>query len=799
MIHARTLNALEFHRIADHLSELCLSGVGRERARAIAPLEDAEAVTLAARIYEEAADWASRPAAGGAVFSVCSFPDVSGMLRAAATSRAQTFQPDVDAFWALREVLRLARDAHASIAQPEAATRWPHLMAMADGSPLPVQLTAALLRCISDDGLLRDESSPELYRLRGELRRLHQSCMRKVKDFAQQYNMLAYLQDEFMTLSSDRYVLPLKANFKGRMQGIIHDWSQTGETCYFEPMFLVEINNRLQELKREEREEERKVLVYLRSLLEAELPGARAALELLAHLDVLQAKRRLAALFDGRPLPLTPVAEGIQLLDARHPLLMLNRVAESGKDGSKAAAAAHSKVRPLDIVLRPGERALVITGGNAGGKTVCLKTLGLIAAMTLSGLPVPVGAGSHLPWFSRLDAFIGDEQSLADNVSTLTAQIEHLAKAWKHLDASSLVLLDEFGAGTDPAQGAALAQAVLDELLDKHTFVLSATHFPALKSYALTREGARAASMLFDPQSKKPLFRLAYDQVGASQALDVAREHGLAESIVRRAEHYLLQDGQDATALLGRLNDLAAKREEELAELKREQDKTRRQTQDMREKLEKERLRLHDEVRAQAGDLMRAWKEGRATHKQALKEMSRLRASLAPAQDETAEGASVLPQPQTFAAGQEVLHTVFNKRGVITDVDERRGRVRLEMNGVNLWAEMKALRVPGQTAPSPSKSALRGVVGRTSASDEAASLRLDMRGMRADVALAELERFMDKALLAGFSEVEVVHGRGTGALRRQVHDFLRSFPAVGQFALAPEDRGGDGMTIVTFR
>lgn len=799
MIHARTLNALEFHRIADHLSELCLSGVGRERARAIAPLEDAEAVTLAARIYEEAADWASRPAAGGAVFSVCSFPDVSGMLRAAATSRAQTFQPDVDAFWALREVLRLARDAHASIAQPEAATRWPHLMAMADGSPLPVQLTAALLRCISDDGLLRDESSPELYRLRGELRRLHQSCMRKVKDFAQQYNMLAYLQDEFMTLSSDRYVLPLKANFKGRMQGIIHDWSQTGETCYFEPMFLVEINNRLQELKREEREEERKVLVYLRSLLEAELPGARAALELLAHLDVLQAKRRLAALFDGRPLPLTPVAEGIQLLDARHPLLMLNRVAESGKDGSKAAAAAHSKVRPLDIVLRPGERALVITGGNAGGKTVCLKTLGLIAAMTLSGLPVPVGAGSHLPWFSRLDAFIGDEQSLADNVSTFTAQIEHLAKAWKHLDASSLVLLDEFGAGTDPAQGAALAQAVLDELLDKHTFVLSATHFPALKSYALTREGARAASMLFDPQSKKPLFRLAYDQVGASQALDVAREHGLAESIVRRAEHYLLQDGQDATALLGRLNDLAAKREEELAELKREQDKTRRQTQDMREKLEKERLRLHDEVRAQAGDLMRAWKEGRATHKQALKEMSRLRASLAPEQDETAEGASVLPQPQTFAAGQEVLHTVFNKRGVITDVDERRGRVRLEMNGVNLWAEMKALRVPGQTAPSPSKSALRGVVGRTSASDEAASLRLDMRGMRADVALAELERFMDKALLAGFSEVEVVHGRGTGALRRQVHDFLRSFPAVGQFALAPEDRGGDGMTIVTFR
>lgn len=813
MIHTRTLQALEYHHITSHLSSLCISGVGRERALNLTPLDSAEDVNLAARVYEEAADWSSRPAPGGAVFTLNAFPDVSGFLHAAQTSRAHAFQPDVDAFWALREVLRLARDAHAAIAVPDAPRQWPHLLAMADGAPLPVQLTAALLRCISDDGLLRDESSPELYRLRGELRRLHQSCMRKVKDFALQYNMLAYLQDEFMTLSSDRYVLPLKANFKGRMQGIIHDWSQTGETCYFEPMFLVEINNRLQELKREEREEERKVLLYLRGLLEAELPGAQAALELLAQLDLLQAKRRLAALLDGRCLPLTPVAEGIQLLEARHPLLVLNRAKAANSaaaQGAKGAAAA--SVRPLDIILRPGERALVITGGNAGGKTVCLKTLGLIAAMTLSGLPVPVGAGSHVPWFSRVDAFIGDEQSLADNVSTFTAQIEHLAKAWKHLDASGIVLLDEFGAGTDPAQGAALAQAVLDELLDKHTFVLAATHFPALKSYALTREGARAASMLFDPQSKKPLFKLAYDQVGASQALDVAREHGLPESIVRRAEHYLLQDGQDATTLLGRLNDLAARREEELVVLRQEQDKARSATKLEREKMEKERLRLHDEVRAKATELMRAWKEGRATHKQALKEMSRLRASLA-TESEVTQSRSILPSPEHFVVGQHVLHTIFNKRGVVTDVDERRRRVRLDMNGVNLWADMKALRIPGrQAAQSPTgKSSIldstprqpvapeSGGSARPAGAADGTSLRLDMRGLRADVALAELERFMDKALLAGFREVEVVHGRGTGALRRQVHEFLRAFPAVENFSLAPEDQGGDGMTVVTLR
>ncbi len=795
MIHARTLQALEFHRITEQLAALCISGVGRGRALALAPLPDAAAVAAAARVHEEAADWAGRPVEGGAAFSLSAFPDVSGLLAAAAPEHSRAFNPDVDAFWALREVLRLAKEAHASIAAPDAAQRWPHLLALAQASPLPVQLTAALLRCISDDGLLRDESSPELYRLRGELRRLHQNCMRKVRDFALQYNMLAWLQDEFMTLSSDRYVLPLKANFKGRMQGIIHDWSQTGETCYFEPMFLVEINNRLQELKREEREEERKVLAYLRDLLAAELPGARAALELLARLDVLQAARRLAGLFDGRILPLTPESEGICLLGARHPLLMLARADGGAADGKNAAAQAREPVRPLDITLRPGERALVITGGNAGGKTVCLKTLGLITAMTLSGLPVPVGPGSHLPWFNRMDAFIGDEQSLADNVSTFTAQIEHLGKAWKHLDANGLVLLDEFGAGTDPAQGAALAQAVLDELLDKHTFVLAATHFPALKSYALTREGARAASMLFDPQSRRPLFRLAYDQVGASLALDVAREHGLPEAVLRRAEHYLLQDGEDASTQLARLNDLAARREEELAGLRREQEKARRQAENLREKLEKERARLQDEIRSRASELMRAWKEGRATARQALRELSRVRASLLP--ERAPETSSVLPEAAAFAPGQEVLHAVFNRHGVITDVDERRKRVRLDMNGVNLWAAMQDVRLPGRAAAAP--AGRHAAPARGGAADEAAALSLDLRGQRADAALAELERFLDKALLAGFAEVEVVHGRGTGALRRQVHEFLRSFPAVARFAVAPEDRGGDGMTIVHLR
>ena len=807
MIHPRTLQALEFDKVVAALAQRCISAPGRALAQALKPHPDAETAHRALQLYEQAALWAATPEPGSSrPFALGSFPDVSGLLASAGGDSAGTRRaaPDTEAFWALRELLRLAARAHASITTPDAPRQWPLLLELAEATPLPAQLTAALNRCISDDALLKDESSPELYRLRNEVRRLHQSCLKRVKDFARQYNLVPYLQDDFMTLSSDRYVLPLKANFKGRVQGIIHDWSQTGETCYFEPLFLVEINNRLQELKHEEREEERRVLAYLADLLSTEQDGARGALALLAELDLLQAKRRLAEVLDARPVPLTPAEEGIALAAARHPLLVLARKGHEGAETAAPAGKTHNAaqpVRPLDIILRPGERVLVITGANAGGKTVCLKTLGLVAAMTMSGLPAPVASGSHLPWFGRLDAFIGDEQSLDGNVSTFTAQIDHLAKAWKHLDAQGLVLLDEFGAGTDPAQGAALAQAVLDGLLDKRCFALSATHFPALKSYALTREGVRAASMLFDPATRKPLYALAYDQVGASQALDAAHEHGLPEEILRRAEHYLLQDGEDTTALLGRLNALAAEREEELTALKKERESARAAAAQAKDRLEKERGRLHEETRRHAAELMRAWKEGRATAKQSLKEMSRLRASLAPAADDSAD--SVLPEARELAIGQEVFHTTFNKRGVVTDVDERRGRVRLDMDGVSLWAERRDLR-EAAAAGTP-KAARMGRAtppsGRSAASPqvEAAAMRLDVRGQRAPDAIAATERFLDKALRAGFSELEIVHGRGTGALRRELQAFLRAHPAVASANLAPEDRGGDGMTIVVLR
>jgi DNA mismatch repair protein MutS2 len=464
---------------------------------------------------------------------------------------------------------------------------------------------------------------------------------------------------------------------------------------------------------------------------------------------------------------------GVELLQARHPLLVLS-----------------GEAQPVDIILRPDERGLIISGGNAGGKTVCLKTLGLVSALALTGLPVPVAKGSHLPAWTDIHAFIGDEQSLDDRLSTFTAQIRHLAAAWEQLDSRSLVLLDEFGAGTDPAQGAALAQAVLDEALARGASVVAATHFPALKLYALSHASVRAASVLFDPITKKPLFRLAYDQVGSSQALDVAREHGLPESILQRASHYLLPGAEDSGQIIARLNELAVARETEIQGLAQERERQRMKREKLQDRFERERRDLHEEVRARAGELMRAWKEGRATHKQALKEMSRLRASLAgpaPGQD-----AAPPPEAADLKPGQRVRYRPFGRQAAILEVDARKMRVRLDMNGVSLWAGLGDIELSAQSGADPPPR-VHGPGGN------GLLLRLDLRGKRADAALGELGAFLDKALLANRESAEIIHGRGTGALRREVHNFLRAFPGIAAFALASEEHGGDGMTMVTFK
>ncbi|WP_022662930.1 endonuclease MutS2 [Paucidesulfovibrio longus] len=765
---SRTALLLEFPKILSALAELAASEPGAEACRELAPYDSLDEIRRQTDLLVLAREWS-----GVSGFQLTGFPSLAGLFHFLDAREHGSL--DIDDFTALGQVLRLAREALDALQSGD--DRYLRLRDALCPSPWPAKIASAVFRCIDAEGRIRDEATPELAAVRSEIRGIHQRCTKKVKDFILGRDLSHYLQDDFMTLASDRYVLPLKANFKGRFQGIIHDYSQTGETCYFEPMFLVELNNQLQELKKEEAVEEKKILDYLTGLFRSERAGVQGGYEFLLRLDVLLAKVALGERLDASPLE---VSEGapLRLTDARHPLLVL-----AGYD-----------VQSVDVVLRPGDRTLVISGGNAGGKTVTLKTVGLCAMMAYAALPVPVGAGGSLPYLPHIYVIMGDEQSLESHVSTFTAQIRYVSQAWSSVDERSLFLLDEFGAGTDPTQGAALAQAVLDRLTAKGGVTLAATHFPALKAYALASDHVRAASVLFDPRTKKPLFRLAYDQVGASIALDVAREHGLPAEILEKAEQYLLLEGSETGTVLARLNELAVRRQLELDELAEEQQRLKARREKLEAGFEKDKVKLLEEVRGTAQTVLRQWKEGKAGRKQALKKLSEVREKIAP---DSASPAMADPDQPAFGwddivVGEDILYISWGKRGRVVEKDEKKRRVKVDMDGVAMWVNGADL------GPAQSREQKSTVVV-TAKTAPGPTLTLDLRGMRADIALSETERFLDGALLRGASQLEIIHGRGTGALRREVHEFLRNYPAVESFALATEERGGDGMTEVTLK
>ena len=782
----RAATLLELPKVLAHLASLAVSEAGRGACLALRPDTDFDAVRHKASWFAQIRTWKARTG-----FALPSFLAVDVVLERLEIPSAVL---DQDALWGTRQTLISARDLVVSFTSTEAASPeedWPLLVERVRSFPFPAQSIAALTRCLADDGRLRDEASPELSLARSGIRGLHQTCTRRVKEFVRKHGLEQYLQDDFMTLSSDRYVLPLKANFKGRLDGVIHDYSQTGETCYFEPVFLMEVNNRLQELKREEREAEAKVIRYLTDILRGELSSLRTAYALLVETDVALAVAALAAGYDGAMVEFGE-AFPVRLYNARHPLLLLQHAANP--------KTAPSPV-PVDLLLEGKQRALIVSGGNAGGKTVGLKTLGLTALMGMCGLPVPASPGGTLPFWDKMHVFIGDEQSIEDHVSTFTAQIRNLSLAWSAVDARTLVILDEFGAGTDPAQGAALAQAVVDGLLEGGAYIVAATHFPALKAYALSREGVRAASVLFDPRSKKPLFRLAYDQVGASQALDVAKEHGLPEHVLRRAEQYLLLDGADTSSLIERLNTLAVAREQEVRELEAERTSFKEKRKRLEEKFAKDREALFTSVQEKAQSVLRDWKANRISHKHALKALSEARKSLREGTVETSES-----QPQqplcniaALAPGMRVHYTAWGKDGNVLEVDVRRKKVRLDLSGITLWADVSLCRPVGALPASSKTSPTVHIPANLASGGGLASLRLDLRGKRADIALMELERFLDAAIVNGRTDLEILHGRGTGALRREVHAHLKTYPPVASFGVAPEDQGGDGVTCVVLK
>ena len=766
MIDNYTLSALEFQHVLTHVAAFCRSESGRSHVLALKPSTSRADAELLYKLCDQMGVLRTDHD-----FSMRDFPDLRNFFHTISINEL----PSAEDFWTLKDMLSLAEKQHAVLERY--ANSCPDLHA-GFSFVFPRALFSDLKRCIGDDGEIKDESSPGLYLARSEIRSLHQSCLKKMTAYAEAYNISDYLRDNRLTVAGDRYVLPMKANFKGRIHGIVHDHSKTGETLYFEPVFLLELNNKLEKLKEKEREEISKILMFLARTAADEAGAVKSAWDMLCAFDVLCAKCSYGDSVHGI---LVPFGDRLEIYSAKHPILL-----------HEAMRSASHPVQPVDLLLDHDQKVLVISGGNSGGKTVALKTLGLITVMALSGIPVPVDAGSCIPYWEDVHAFIGDEQNLGEHVSSFTGQIKHLSAIWDTLGVHSLVLLDEFGSGTDPAQGAALAQAVLDGISEKGTYAVAATHFPALKTYALTREGVRAATVLFDEKTGKALYRLAYDQVGASLALAVAQEYGMPLSVIRKAEQYLLQGSSEVESIMERLNSLAVRREDELAELRLARQKALEKEKMTRERFEKARAGFEEKITEMRREIMLALRNERITAKEAGKRLAAAAIEAAAAAPSEKKEEPAL-KPEQLSAGQTVFYGKWNKNGSIKDLDPKRNQAKLDFGGVSLWVPIQDLS-PSSVCERTSEQKGMNTVFASSRH----CYSVDLRGKRSDEALEDLKRFLDNAVLSSIDSVEIIHGRGTGALRKKVHQFLTGFPGVSSYRTATEEQGGDGVTIVDF-
>ncbi len=775
------LNTLEWPKVLERLAAFTAFPWSAEKARALRPSTDPAEVQARLAETEEA----RRLLALEPGLDMGGVRDLRPLLEAA--SRGATLAP-ADLL-TVGEALKAARRIRRLLLRR--ADALPHLARHAERMQEFPELEAEIARCLDEAGEVKDEASPALRVLRAEIRRLTQEIQARLQSYLTDPRYAPYLQEPLITLRGGRFVIPIKAEHKGKILGLVHDTSASGATLFIEPLPVVEMGNQLRALQAQEEKEVARILAALSAAVGAQAEGIRATLEALADLDLALAKARYALTLRAErpeiaPWPKEPperrTVSPLWLRQARHPLLDPQRVV------------------PIDVTPDPTAFMLILTGPNTGGKTVTLKTVGLLAAMAQSGLHIPAAEGSRLPVFDGIYADIGDEQSIEQNLSTFSAHLLNILDFLNTATDRSLVLLDELGAGTDPTEGAALARAILEHFHARGTTTLVATHFPELKLWAQTTPGAANASMEFDPETLAPTYRLRIGMPGRSNAFLIARRLGMPEALIARAQGYVSPQALRLEALLAEAERLREEAARAQAEAEQARAAARALEEEWRARLariEAEREQLLREARVQIEALLQEAREEcerirrqvRAA-RQAEVEAARRRLETLQARlrDALAQAAPPLEAPAEppFAVGDRVWVRPLQMEGEILslegeEADVQVGRWRLRM----ALADLERRERPRPASPEPAPAPPR---------PPEVALHLDLRGMRVEEALPLLEKFLDDAFLAGMPFVRIIHGKGTGALRRAVRERLKTHPHVERFEPTPDD----GATVVRF-
>ncbi|MFW5693887.1 MAG: endonuclease MutS2 [Alkalispirochaeta sp.] len=782
-----SVRALEFDRIRALVAEQAVSEEGARQIHAVEPFTD----RVALHEHQTVVSWLQRRLQRGDRLPGGTVPAIAPILTTVERDGAVL---ELEELRALRLFLDFSDDAVQFFRADSAEPSPPAVQSVFAGVELPRDVLKRLREIVLPEGAINEDAIPELARLRREIRGLNQGLMETAEHMIRRDRHL--FQADQPTVRDGRTVLPLGANFRGRIDGIVHESSGSGETVYVEPRELVDLNNNLVHAQNGILREIRRILRELSDLVRRQLAVIRELHQRVVHADQLLARAKYAGAGGGR---IVPEGDRIMLYGARHPLL-----------GSAAV--------PLDIVYGEDTRIMIISGPNTGGKTVLLKTVGLLSMMNQSAIPIPVADDSALPHFDYWGVDIGDAQSLDEALSTFSGHLKNLAEVCDHAGAGSLILLDELGSGTDPDEGAALSMAIVDHLIDLGSTVLVTTHQTVLKHYGYTRAGAANASMAFDEDTHQPTYRVVPGRPGASHALDTAERQGLNHEILRRAHEYRSDRESSVSEIITRLTELEEVIAEERDAVRHERDALERRHADLSRREEEVEARatelrkhglveldrlLRDARRQVEGEVRRLRERGGDISRDEIKaardqlhQIQEYRDEQQEHLDRRSKHRSAAPDSWTIHEGDEVRHRRTHRSGTVRAL--RGNRAEVQFGGVRMTVPVEELEPSAPRGESQGRSP--DSPGTTSRSRPSvprmpAVFELDLRGKRLHTAIEELERQVDAAVLNDLATFSVIHGMGTGALQKGVRDYLESRPEVARYEFAAPEEGGFGKTI----
>ena len=779
----RNLRVLEYPKILEMLAALAVTEMGREQCRLLTPSGDPAEVRRRQAETEEASTVLAYAGANPMAY----FTDVREYLRLAQVGSTLSQK----ALLMVADAIKAARVVRAALVTDREDT--PLLTEMGSRLSTNRSLEEEIYNAILSEDEISDRASPELYNIRRQMRVLNDRVRDRLNAIIRSSTMQKYLMDAIITVRNGRYVVPVKAECRQNVPGIVHDQSGSGSTLFIEPMGVVEAGNELKQWTLKERNEIERILADLSARIAPDAPLYANNLDILARVDMIFARAALGRSMHGVTPKLNEEGR-VNLIRARHPLI------------------DPSKVVPSTIRLGSDFTTLVITGPNTGGKTVTLKTVGLLALMAQSGMLIPAAFGSELAIYDAVFADIGDEQSIEQSLSTFSSHMTNIVGILGSVTPRSLALFDELGAGTDPTEGAALAMSILDHLRKQGVATMATTHYSELKAYALSTPGVENASVEFDVETLRPTYRLSIGIPGKSNAFEISRKLGLPEFLIDDAGARLSRDQV-------RFEDVIANAEyhRQIAEKERElAEQAHRETQKLRDEAEKLRREIDErretELRKAKEQARQVLRRAQTESEQLISELKRhrsdglkehelhaMRAKLQDAIDANSEKiAAAKPEddavPTDLKPGDTVLLLDLNARATVLTAPDGKGDCSVQAGALKLKANVSRMR---RAKPEKEKKPKGGA--KVSVTMRDVETECDVRGNTLEEALMAVDLFLDGAVLNRLREVSIIHGKGTGVLRAGIHKHLKGHPAVKEFRLGRYGEGEDGVTIVTLK